>query len=200
VQPARTPLVVATGNAGKAREIAVALKGLPFRVLSLVDLGLAADYEETGLTFAANARGKAEYYSSLTGHLALADDSGLVVDALDGAPGVLSARFSGPLANDARNNRKLLRLLAAVPDARRGARFVCCMALARDGRTIKQVTGRVSGRILRVPCGGQGFGYDPLFFYRPLGRTFAELAAEVKNGFSHRGRALRRMAEFLAEK
>ncbi|MCX6559666.1 MAG: RdgB/HAM1 family non-canonical purine NTP pyrophosphatase [Candidatus Aminicenantes bacterium] len=200
MKPARTPLVVATGNAGKAREIAIVLKDLPFRVLSLADLGLAADYEETGLTFAANARGKAEFYSALTGHLTLADDSGLAVDALNGAPGVVSARFSGPGSNDARNNRELLRHLAAVPESRRGARFICCMVLARDGRAIKQVTGRVRGRILREPRGRHGFGYDPVFFYRRLGRTFAELSGEVKNGFSHRGRALRKMASYLAEK
>lgn len=194
----RLSIVVATGNAGKAREIAAAFEALPFRVLGLADLGLHADFEETGRTFAANARGKAEFYSRLTGLATLADDSGLVVPALGGAPGVLSARFAGPRADDARNNRKLLRALAVVPEGRRGARFVCCMALARDGRTIKQVTGRVGGRILRKPRGSQGFGYDPLFFYRKLGRTFAELPPDVKNGFSHRGRAVAKMAAFLA--
>jgi XTP/dITP diphosphohydrolase len=191
--------VVATSNAGKAREIAAVLEGLPFRVLSLADLGIRADFEETGRTFAANARGKAEFYSRLSGLPTLADDSGLVVDALNGAPGVVSARFSGKNANAVRNNRKLLRELADFPDVKRGARFVCCMALARDGRTIKQVSGRVGGRILRVPRGGLGFGYDPLFYYRRLGRTFAELPAEVKNDFSHRGRALRKMAAFIAD-
>ncbi len=197
MKPKLRTIVVATGNAGKAHEIAAALKGLPFRVMSLADCGIRADFEETGLTFAANARGKAEFYSRLSGLPTLADDSGLVVAALNGAPGVVSARYSGTNANDARNNRKLLRALAGIPDAARGARFVCCMALARDGRTIKQVTGRVGGRILRKPRGSQGFGYDPLFFYRKLGRSFAELPAEVKNGFSHRGRAIRKMAAFI---
>jgi XTP/dITP diphosphohydrolase len=198
VKPDRRTLVVATGNAGKAREIAAALAGLPLRVISLADLGVAADFEETGSTFARNARGKAAFYSERTGLPTLAEDSGLVVDALGGSPGVLSARFSGPGADDARNNRKLLRLMKDVPDERRGARFVCCMVLARGGRPVKQVTGRVPGLILRQARGSGGFGYDPLFFHRRLGRTFAELAPEEKNAVSHRGRAIRAMAAFLA--
>lgn len=190
--------MVATGNAGKAREIAAALAGLPLRVVSLADLGIPADYGETGSTFAQNARGKAAFYSERTGLPTLAEDSGLVVDALHGSPGVLSARFSGPGADDASNNRKLLRLMRDVPDDRRGARFVCCMVLARGGRRVKQVTGRVHGCILRQARGGGGFGYDPLFFHRRLGRAFAELAPEEKNAVSHRGRAIRAMAAFLA--
>jgi XTP/dITP diphosphohydrolase len=193
------PLLVASTNAGKIREIAAALAGLPVRVLSLADAGIHAEFPETGTTFAENARGKAAFYNRMSGLSALADDSGLAVDALDGAPGVYSARFSGPRAADADNNRKLLRLLRGVPPSRRGACFVCCMALARDGRVIKQVTGRVRGRILEAGRGSAGFGYDPLFFYRPLGRTFAELEPAVKNGFSHRGRALARMSRFLRE-
>lgn len=190
--------MAATGNAGKAREIAAALAGLPLRVVSLADLGITADYEETGRTFARNARGKAAFYSERTGLPTLAEDSGLAVDALHGSPGVLSARFSGPGADDARNNRKLLRLMKDVPDDGRGARFVCCMVLARGGRPVKQVTGRVFGRILHRARGEGGFGYDPLFFHRRLGQTFAELAPEEKNAVSHRGRAIRAMAAFLA--
>ncbi|MDD8026545.1 MAG: RdgB/HAM1 family non-canonical purine NTP pyrophosphatase [Acidobacteriota bacterium] len=193
----RPMIVVATGNAGKAREIAAALKGVPLRIAGLADLGGPADYEETGLSFAANARGKAAFYSARTGLLTLAEDSGLMVEALGGAPGVVSARFAGPGADDARNNRKLLRLLAGVPPGRRTARFVCCMVLARDGRRIKQVTGRVRGRILERGRGGFGFGYDPLFFYPGFGRTFGELSPDEKNSVSHRGRAIRAMAAFI---
>ena len=193
------PLVVATSNAGKAREISAALDRLPVRVLSLADLGLSTDYLETGSTFARNARGKAAFYSRLSGYWTLAEDSGLTVDTLDGAPGVYSARFSGPRATDDRNNRKLLRLLLGIPPAERRARFVCCMVLARDGRVVKQVTGRVRGLILGAGRGALGFGYDPLFFYRRLGRTFGELEPPIKNAISHRGRALAKMARILPD-
>jgi XTP/dITP diphosphohydrolase len=191
------PIVVATTNAGKAREIAAALRGLPVRVLSLSDLGISAEYPETGKTFALNARGKAAFYSGLSGNWTLAEDSGLAVDALSGAPGVYSARFSGPRATDDRNNRKLLRHMRGFPPAKRGACFVCCMVLARNGRVIKQVTGRVRGRLLDAGRGAMGFGYDPLFYYRRLGRTFGELLPPVKNAISHRGRALTKMSRFL---
>ncbi len=191
------PIVVATTNAGKAREIAAALHGLPVRVLSLADLGLSAEYPETGKTFARNARGKAAFYSGLSGHWTLAEDSGLAVDALAGAPGIYSARFSGPRATDERNNGKLLRRMRGFPPAKRGARFVCCMALARNGRVVKQVTGHVRGRILDAGRGGFGFGYDPLFYFRRLGRTFGELEPPVKNAISHRGRALTKMSLVL---
>jgi XTP/dITP diphosphohydrolase len=190
-------IVVATSNAGKSREIAAALGRLPVRILSLADLGIAAEYPETGSTFAQNARGKAVFYSRLGGHWTLAEDSGLAVDALDGAPGVRSARFSGPRATDERNNRKLLRRLGGLPPSERGARFICCMVLARNGRVIKQVTGRVRGRILDAGRGVSGFGYDPLFYYRRLRRTFGELEPPVKNAISHRGRALAEMARVL---
>ena len=193
------PLVVATTNAGKAREIAAALSGFPVRILSLADLGLASEYPETEVTFARNARGKAAFYSGLSGHWTLAEDSGLAVDALSGAPGVFSARFSGPQATDDRNNRKLLQLLRGLPPAKRRACFVCCMALARQGRVVKQVTGRVRGRILEAGRGGFGFGYDPLFYYRPLSRTFGELPPPIKNAISHRGRALAKMSLVLPE-
>lgn len=192
------PIVLATTNPGKVREIAAALARLPILVLSLADLGISGEYRETGTTFARNARGKAVFYSRLSDHWTLAEDSGLTVDALNGAPGVYSARFAGPGATDARNNRKLLRLLRRVPEARRGARFVCCMVLARRGRVIKQVTGSVRGRILFAGRGACGFGYDPLFFDRRMGRTFAEMEPQIKNGLSHRGRALAAISVFLA--
>jgi XTP/dITP diphosphohydrolase len=198
VKTNRVPIVIATTNAGKTREIAAALVGLSVRILSLADLNIAAEYEETGATFARNARGKAAFYSDRTDFWTLAEDSGLAVDALRGAPGVYSARFAGIHATDDDNNRKLLRLLDGVPENERGAHFVCCMVLARRGKVIKQVTGRVQGRILAAGRGRFGFGYDPLFFYRRRDRTFGELEPPIKNAISHRGRALAEMAVFLA--
>ena len=191
------PLLVATTNAGKAREIAAALGDSRIRILTLAGLQIAAEYPEMGSTFAANARGKAVFYSRRSGRLTLAEDSGLAVDVLAGAPGVLSARYSGPRASDEKNNRKLLLRLRGVPPEKRGARFVCCMVLAYRRRVIKQVTGSVRGLILAAGRGESGFGYDPLFFYYPLGRSFGELRPEIKNCVSHRGRALRKMAAYL---
>lgn len=194
---APVPILIATRNAGKAREIAVALRDLPLRVLTLDEADITVNSPERGTTFAANARGKAVFFSSGTEMMTLADDSGLVVDALGGAPGIYSARFSGAGASDGKNIRKLLRLLKNTREDGRGARFVCCMVLARRGHVIKQVTGRVRGRILTAGRGDLGFGYDPVFYYRPLHLTFGELEPEIKNGISHRGRAVRMMADFL---
>jgi len=194
----KIPLVVATTNPGKAREIRAALSGLPYQVLTLADIGVASAYPERGATFEANARAKSAFYSRKSGHLTLADDSGLDVEALRGGPGVRSARFSGRGATDARNRAKLLRVLEGVPPERRGARFVCAMALAKDGRVLKVVRGQVRGRIIDAPRGAHGFGYDPLFYYRPWRRTFAEIPLRRKNSISHRGRAIARMAAFLA--
>lgn len=193
----KIPLLVATSNRGKAREIAACLRGLPFRVLSLEDLGLRADCPERGATFERNARDKGIHYSRRTGHLTLAEDSGLVIAGLEGNPGVRSARFSGPRATDEKNIRKALRLLKGLPPERRRARFVCVMALARDGKVLKVVRGRVRGTIAPAPRGGGGFGYDPIFYYHPLGKTFGEIPSEAKNKVSHRGRALARMTAFL---
>jgi XTP/dITP diphosphohydrolase len=194
----KIPLVLATTNAGKAREIRAALKGLPFKVMTPADIGVKAAYPETGTTFEANARGKSLHYSRKSGFLTLAEDSGLEVEALGGAPGIRSARFSGPGATDRKNNLKLLRLMKNVPAARRKARFVCCMALSLKGRTLKTVRGQVRGWITDGPEGESGFGYDPVFFYRPWGRTFGEILPARKNTVSHRGRALVRMKAFLA--
>jgi len=191
-------LLLATTNAGKARELRLGLGRSPFRLLTLDDLGIRVDFPETGATFAENARGKSLFYAGISGHLTLADDSGLEIDALDGAPGVYSARFSAPGATDARNMSKVLRLMENVPEQERGARFVCSMALSHDGRVLKTTRGIVRGRLTREPRGCSGFGYDPLFFYRPFGRTFGELSAVEKHPISHRGRALARMIAFLA--
>jgi XTP/dITP diphosphohydrolase len=190
VPPRKSVLLVATTNRGKAREIAASLAGLPVRIRSLADEGVRAVCPETGKTFEANARAKAEFYSRLTGRLTLADDSGLEIEALHGAPGVHSARFSGPKATDPKNIAKVLRLLSGVPRPRRRARFVCVMALARDGRVLHIIRRRVRGTIALEPRGDRGFGYDPIFYYHPFRKTFAELPAGTKNSISHRGRAL----------
>jgi XTP/dITP diphosphohydrolase len=190
-------LLLATQNPGKVREIRRALKGLPIQVVGLAKVLPGLRHSEKGRTFAENARTKSLFYSRRWPGWTLAEDSGLEVDRLGGAPGVRSARFSAPDPSDAKNNRKLLRLLEAVPAAARGARFVCVMVLAREGRVIGEFRGTVRGRIGFAPRGASGFGYDPLFYYPRLRRTFAELPAEVKNGVSHRGRAVRKLRRFL---
>ena len=190
-------LLVATTNAGKVREIRAALRDLPLAIVGLAEALPGVVYRERGRTFIENARGKARFYSRRTGLLTLAEDSGLEVQALNGRPGVRSARFAGSGASDAANNRKLLKLLAAAPRAERRARFVCTMALARDGRIIKEIQGEARGTIAPAPRGESGFGYDPLFYAPRLRKTFAELAPEVKNRVSHRGRALGKLETFL---
>jgi len=194
----RTPLLLATTNPGKVREIRKALEGLPLTVLGLADVLPGIAYREQGATFAANARGKSQFYSRHWQGLTLAEDSGLEIDALGGAPGVRSARFSSPRPTDEKNNRKVLRLLRGVPAARRGARFVCAMVLADGGRVVKEIRGEARGRIGFASHGRNGFGYDPLFYYPPVRRTFAELDPRGKNKVSHRGRALRKLCRFLA--
>ena len=194
----RSPLLLATTNPGKVREIRKALTGLPLTVLGLADVPPGPAYRERAATFAGNARGKSLFYSRRWEGLTLAEDSGLEVDALGGAPGVRSARFSARGPTDAKNNRKVLRLLHDVPPARRGARFVCVMVLSERGRVVKEIRGQVRGRIGFENRGRNGFGYDPLFYYPPLRRTFADLAPEEKNRVSHRGRALRGLIRFFA--
>ena len=192
-----TALLLATTNAGKVREIRRALAGLPVKVLGLGDVPPGPCPRERGSTFLENARAKSLFYSRKWDGLTLAEDSGLEIDALGGAPGVRSARFSSPRPTDERNNRKALRLLRGVPPAGRGARFVCVMVLAEKGRVLKEVRGQVRGRIAPEPRGGNGFGYDPLFYFPPLRRTFAEISPAAKNAVSHRGRALRKLVRFL---
>ena len=149
------------------------------------------------MTFLENARQKSLAYSLLSEHLTLAEDSGLEVDHLNGAPGVFSARFSDPGASDEKNIRKVLRLMKGVPWPDRRARFVCQLVLSRKGRILKEYRGQVRGSIALEKRGDRGFGYDPVFFYRPFGRTFGELRPERKNAVSHRGRALKKMRMFL---
>jgi XTP/dITP diphosphohydrolase len=193
----RAKLVVATSNQGKFREIAFSLAGLPLQCLSLAEAGNTDEVREEGTTFLQNARLKSRAYSLKTGHLTLAEDSGLEVRHLGGGPGVYSARFSAPHPTDEKNIRKVLRLMANLPWDRRQARFVCCLVLARKGRIIKEVRGEVKGRIAFEKAGDSGFGYDPVFYYHPFRRTFGQLSTGEKDRVSHRGRALRRMREFL---
>ncbi len=193
-------LLLATTNPGKVREIRRALAGLSVKVVGLTELPPGPSPRERGSTFLENARAKSLFYSRKWDGLTLAEDSGLEIDALGSAPGVRSARFSSPRPTDEKNIRKALRLLRDVPAARRGARFVCVMVLARKGRVLKVIRGQVRGRIAPAPRGSNGFGYDPLFYYPPLRRTFAELGPEEKNSVSHRGRALRKLVRLLGSR
>lgn len=190
-------LLLATTNRGKVREIKKLLRGLRLKIESLADYPEFGTLVERGKTFEENSRAKSIFYSRKYPGLVLAEDSGLEVEALGGKPGVRSARFAGSQASDSHNIRKLLRLLEKVPPARRKARFVCVATLARNGRVIKSFKGQVRGVITREPQGSGGFGYDPVFYYKPLKKTFAELTAEEKNQVSHRGRALRKLRKFL---
>jgi len=199
-------LVLATGNPGKVREITAALGGLPIEIVPLDRFGAIRPPEETGATFAANARDKALYYSAATGRWCLAEDSGLAVDALDGGPGVHSARYAAdrcpPGADrgtvDQANNAKLLEALGGVATPRRTARFVCHLAMAGEGRVLIETFDTVEGLIAEAPRGSGGFGYDPLFLIPSLGKTTAQLSAEQKNSLSHRGKAVRHFARLLA--
>ncbi|MCS7044175.1 MAG: RdgB/HAM1 family non-canonical purine NTP pyrophosphatase [Bryobacteraceae bacterium] len=188
----------ATGNPGKLAEfrMAAAALGHPeIEILPLDGIRNLPVCEEDGETFEANAAKKALHYSAYCSGFLFADDSGLAVDALDGAPGVRSARFS-PEGTDEANNRLLLEKLAGARD--RHARFVCVIALAREGELIATFRGEAEGVVLEAPRGTQGFGYDPLFYYPPLGKTFAELDAKTKMLVSHRGAALRQLFGYLA--
>jgi XTP/dITP diphosphohydrolase len=194
-------IVLATRNLGKLREMRGLLGGLKVEVLSLADCPDAPEVVEDGKSFRENALKKARAVADFTGLPALSDDSGLCVDALDGAPGIYSARFAGEDADDAANNRKLLKLLKGVPDDRRDAKFVCVIALAwpdEETKKFKTFRGEVRGIIAQTPSGEAGFGYDPLFFYRPAGKTFAVMGPD-KAAVSHRARALRKFREYLAE-
>ena len=155
-------------------------------------------FDENAPTFAENATGKALHYSRFADGFVFADDSGLIVPALGGAPGVLSARYAGPGASSTKRNAKLLRELRGMSGGERAAYFICAIALTERGRAKAIVTGRVDGEILQAPRGDRGFGYDPLFFAAELGKGFAEISAEAKNEYSHRGRAFRKLLAFLS--
>ena len=187
-------LFCATTNPGKLREFKKALED-SFDLETLPGLKTIPPCDETGATFEENAIQKALYYSKYCDGPLFVDDSGLEVDALDGAPGVYSARFAGPDATDEANNLLLLEKMRGV--ASRSARFVCVVALASRGKLINTFRGVVAGDLLEAPRGVNGFGYDPLFFYPPFGCTFAEVALERKMEVSHRSQALRAMAKHL---
>ena len=190
-------LVVATTNKDKVKEIKNILKVLGVKVLTPDEFGMPPSIVENGRTFEGNASKKARIISRFTGKLAIADDSGLIVDALGGRPGVRSSRFAGESAAYASNNAKLLRLLKNVPAGKRKARFVCVIAIAKDGKVLKTVKGTARGKIAFEPSGKSGFGYDPVFIDPKYGRTFAELGPEIKNKISHRYRALMKAKEAL---
>ncbi|MBC8014886.1 MAG: XTP/dITP diphosphatase [Sporomusaceae bacterium] len=190
-------IVVATQNKGKIAEIRLALAKLPLTVLSLSDFGCIPEAIEDGTSFKENALLKAKHYAKFTGKACLADDSGLEVDALQGAPGIYSARFAGETANDDDNNRKLIAALEDVSTQQRTARFCCVLAFVdTDGNTMT-ADGVCEGRIGEEMRGAGGFGYDCLFYVLELNKTMAELSESEKNTISHRGQALDRMATKL---
>jgi len=190
-------LLVATTNAKKLRELQDLLAGLPVECLGFHDFPMIQTVEETGRTFEENAKIKAMSYAEQTGVLTLGEDSGLCCDALDGAPGVFSARFCGEFHSDEANNAKLIEMLKDVPDEKRTAYYESAIALAEPGKLIGVVRGQVHGRIARELLGGGGFGYDPLFFYPPFQKTFGEVPLAMKHRVSHRGRALGKFRELL---
>jgi XTP/dITP diphosphohydrolase len=189
-------LVIATTNRGKLAEITILLEGVKFNLITLAEWPDVPAPEETGSTFAENARDKALYYAARTGELTVAEDSGLEIDALDGAPGVMSARFGGV---DTSYPDKFSLIYDALGRKGTGgslARFVCALALAASDRIVFEARGTIEGRIAPEPRGHGGFGYDPIFFYPPLGRTLAELSSE-KSTVSHRGEAFRALRGYL---
>jgi XTP/dITP diphosphohydrolase len=190
-------LLVATLNPGKVREIQQFMTGLSLEVLGLDSLPKVDPCIEDGMTFEANATIKAVYYSQFTPTLTMADDSGLVVDALGGEPGVHSARYLTCSATDEERYRAILEHLHQMPELQRTARFICCIALASQKRLLATFHGTVEGLINHAPRGQNGFGYDPIFLIPDLGKTMAELEPAEKLSISHRGRALRKMAEGL---
>jgi XTP/dITP diphosphohydrolase len=194
-------LFLASSNFGKLAEYRVLVASslsAPLDLELLPDFDALPAFEENAPTFAENAAGKALHYSRQRNGLVFADDSGLVVPALDGAPGVHSARYAGPQATNAQKIEKLLAEMRGLTGAERAAYFVCAIALAEHGRAMAIVTDRVDGEILEAPRGWGGFGYDPVFYFPALGKTFAEIPAEEKNQRSHRGKVFRRLLAALS--
>jgi XTP/dITP diphosphohydrolase len=202
-----TTVLIATSNPGKLRDFAGAAAAYGVRVAPVPGFSSLPAVVEDGANFEENARKKAESYSRhVPGEIVLADDSGLEVDALGGAPGVHSARYAADEphkaesnTDDEANNARLVRELGAVPLDKRTGRFVCVIAAARDGKTLATFQGKAEGTILSGPRGRNGFGYDPLFYFPQIGKTFAELTAEEKAEYSHRGAAFRRFLQWAAE-
>ena len=194
---ARKKLYLASGNPGKLREFQILAAGHALELELLPGHAALPEFEEAAPTFAENAAGKALYYSKHCDGMVFADDSGLVVPALRGAPGVLSARYAGIGASSEQRNTKLLGELRGKKSEERAAYFVCVIATALRGRANVVVSAKVDGEILEEPRGSGGFGYDPVFYFPALGKTFAQLSAEEKNQQSHRGKAFRRLMEVL---
>lgn len=192
-------LLIATRNKHKLQEIQRILYDFPVQPISLDDISPLPEVLEDGESFAENAVKKARENARLSGELTLADDSGLMVDALQGAPGVYSARYSGMDASDESNNQKLLQELKNVPPQERGAQFICVIAAADPQGKVRTVEGICQGRITYQPSGNGGFGYDPLFIPEGYSCTFAELIPAEKNAISHRGRALQQIQTLLAD-
>jgi len=192
-------LYLASGNAEKLKEFRVLAEacGRNWQLELLPDYAKLPEFEESAPTFAENAAGKAFYYSRHGDGIVFADDSGLVVPALGGAPGVFSARYAGSGASNEQKIAKLRSEMKGIEGASRSAYFVCVIAAVRAGRALAVVSEKVDGEILEAPRGSDGFGYDPVFFFPPLGKTFAELRAEEKSQYSHRGKAFRRLLEVL---
>jgi len=195
-------LFLASSNPGKLSEfraLAASCMAIVSMELELLpDFSALPPFEESAPTFAENAAGKALHYSLLSEAPVVADDSGLVVDALGGAPGVHSARYAGPSASNAERIEKLLLGMRGFAPQDRRARFICVLALALRGRVRAVFSGAVEGEILAAPRGAGGFGYDPIFYYSPAHKSFAEITADEKNRYSHRAKAFRRLADFLA--
>jgi XTP/dITP diphosphohydrolase len=194
----KTRLLLATTNLKKLRELKELLADLPVECLSLRDYPEVETVEETGRTFEENAKIKAMSYAEQTGALTLGEDSGICVDALNGAPGVYSARFCGEFHSDDANNKKLMEMMADVPDEKRTAYYESAIALAEPGKLIGVEKGQVHGLIVRDIQGCEGFGYDPIFFYPPYQKTFGEVPATMKHRVSHRGQALIKMRKLLS--
>ena len=200
-------ILIATSNPGKVRDFAGAASVLGIEVAPLPNFASLLPVIEDGATFEANARKKAEAYSRhAAGEMVIADDSGLEVDALGGAPGVHSARYAADEphtaeanTDDQANNAKLVREIQRVPTEKRIARFVCWIAAARDGRTLAVFAGKAEGIILEQARGSNGFGYDPLFYFSTIGKTFAELSAAEKSAYSHRGAAFRAFLDWYRD-
>ncbi|MBQ2605656.1 MAG: XTP/dITP diphosphatase [Clostridiales bacterium] len=190
-------LIIATGNEDKVREIDEILEGTGFEAISMKQAGFNPDIVEDGTTFEENALKKAMAVHELSGEYVMADDSGLCIDALDGAPGIYSARFCGEDSTYEEKFRKIFEMLADVPEDKRTAQFVCAIAVVKPDGTSFTVRGECRGVLHEKPVGENGFGYDPIFYVPEFGMTTAQMDPEVKNSISHRGRALRAMVEKL---
>lgn len=193
-------LIIASNNKGKIQEIKEILNKYKLNIVSQKEAGVDIEVDEDGSTFMENAYKKAhEIYKLKNDSIVIADDSGLMVDALDGAPGIYSARFAGEHGNSEKNNEKLLELLKGLPFEKRKAKFVCAIVLFIDDKTVIRAQGEVDGYITEEPRGKDGFGYDPLFYIEEYNKTFAEITSDEKNTISHRARALKKLSQEISE-